>query len=259
VSRVRFEPADLQPREEAGEGKGEGWRELEHRLGYSFGEPLLLRTALTHRSVGAARGVHNEILEFLGDAVLGLVISDLLIRAWPEVDEGVLSKRRSALVNEQALAAKARVLELGALMALGRGEEKTQGREKPSILAGAFEALVGAIFREGGFVAAQAVIARMFAEDIDVPPVTESGEFKTRLQELAQRLFRTSPEYTLLGASGPDHAKHFTSRVAIAGRVYGEGSGPSKKLAEQAAACSALVVLEGGDLARCGNDAERSE
>jgi len=217
---------------------------LEARLGHAFADPSRVRLALTHRSSVAKQGEHNETLEFLGDSVLGLAISELLLRAWPEASEGQLSKRRAALVNEASLAAKAERIDLGPLIQLGRGEEKTGGRQKRSILADAYEALLGAVFLDAGFLAAQAVVARDFAEDVVQPPVADT-EAKTQLQELTQRLFRAPPEYTLLRATGPDHAKDFETNVAVAGRVLGQGRGGSKKIAEQAAAREALAALEG--------------
>jgi len=217
---------------------------LEERLGHPFADRRLMRTALTHRSSVVHQAEHNETLEFLGDAVVGLVVSELLLRAWPEADEGQLSKRRAALVNATSLARKAVLLELGPAINLGRGEEKTGGRSKRSILAGTYEAVLGAVFLDGGFAAARGVIADAFAGDVALAPDEDGGEAKTRLQELSQRLFRTAPEYTLLGTSGPDHAKDFETHVAIAGRVLGSGRGASKKLAEQAAAREALAQLE---------------
>lgn len=216
---------------------------LEDRLGHAFNDPRLVRTALTHRSSVVSAIEHNETLEFLGDAVLGLAVSELLLRAWPEANEGQLSKRRAALVNASTLAKKAEDIDLGALLQLGRGEEKTGGRAKRSILAGAYEALLGAVFLDAGFEAAQRVVSRAFASDVAQPPVEDDGEAKTRLQELTQRLFRAAPEYTLLGTTGPDHAKDFRTHVSIGGRVLGEGRGGSKKLAEQAAAREALATL----------------
>lgn len=217
---------------------------LEERLGHPFADRRLMKTALTHRSSVVHQAEHNETLEFLGDAVIGLVVSELLLRAWPEANEGQLSKRRAALVNATSLARKAVLLDIGPLIHLGRGEEKTGGRSKRSILAGTYEALLGAVFLDGGFVAARAVIADAFAGDVALAPDEDGGEAKTRLQELSQRLFRTAPEYTLLGTRGPDHAKDFETHVAIAGRVLGSGRGGSKKLAEQAAAREALTELE---------------
>src|SRR5262249_3093888 len=150
-------------------------------------------------------------LEFLGDAVIGLAVSELLVRAWPDADEGRLSRRRAALVNAESLASRAASLGLGPLILLGRGEEKTGGREKRSILAGAFEALLGAIFLDGGYAAASAIVTRLFSADAAVDPGLAIGEFKTRLQELAQRLHRKPPEYALLRTTGPDHARAFES------------------------------------------------
>ena len=219
-------------------------RALEERLGHVFADRSRVRLALVHRSSVAKQSEHNETLEFLGDAVLGLAVSELLLRAWPDANEGQLSKRRAALVNEASLAAKAERLGLGPLIQLGRGEEKTGGRRKPSILADAYEAVLGAVFLDAGFPAAQAVVARDFGHDVTLPPA-DDAEAKTRLQELTQRLFRAAPEYTLLRATGPDHAKDFETNVAIAGRVLGLGRGGSKKLAEQAAAREALAALEG--------------
>ena len=232
--------------------------DLEVRLGYGFSERSLLQTALTHRSHTAGAGAQNETLEFLGDAVIGLVVSELLVRGWPQADEGKLSRRRAALVNADSLAGKALELDLGMHVLLGRGEEKTRGREKRSILAGTFEAVIGAVFLDGGFGAVRAVVERLFARDVEVEPGGDGGEYKTRLQELAQRLYRSAPEYTLRGTSGPDHARAFDSEVSIAGKVLGAGSGPSKKLAEQAAAREALGALEDAARAADAKDAERA-
>jgi len=217
---------------------------FEARLGHAFADRRLLRTALTHRSSVVHAAEHNETLEFLGDSVLGLAVSELLLRAWPEANEGQLSKRRAALVNASSLARKAELLDVGPLIHLGRGEEKTGGRSKRSILAGTYEAVLGAVFLDAGFGSARAVVARSFADDVAQAPADDGGEVKTRLQELTQRLFRTAPEYTLLAATGPDHAKAFESHVTIGGRVLGQGRGGSKKLAEQAAAREALSRLE---------------
>lgn len=221
---------------------------LEEKLGYVFADEAPLRTALTHCSATARKGEHNETLEFLGDAVVGLVVSDLLFAAWPDADEGRLSRRRAGLVNAQSLAARAEALEIGDCLLLGRGEEKTGGRRKTSILAGAFEAVIGAVYRDGGYAAAQRVVSRAFEDDIGRPLDEASdddlGDYKTRLQERTQREHRRPPEYTLLRATGPDHAKAFESRVELNGRVLGTGSGGSKKHAEQAAARAALALLD---------------
>jgi ribonuclease III len=217
---------------------------LESRIGYRFAKAELLSTALRHRSSVLAIGENNETLEFLGDAVVQLVVSDLLFRAWPEADEGSLSRRRAALVNARSLAEKAVGLGLGELLMLGRGEEKTGGRGKRSILAGAFEAVMGAVFLDGGFAPAHEVCRRIFADDVMEPLDRDAGDFKTQLQEISQRLYRETPIYQLLRTSGPDHAKDFESHVTIGGRVLGLGSGRSKKHAEQAAAREALVRLD---------------
>jgi len=219
------------------------YAELEERLRFRFRDRVLLRTALTHRSHTPQAGLQNETLEFLGDAVIGLVVAELLVRRWPGATEGQLSRRRAALVNAETLATKAGDLELGPRILLGRGEEKTGGREKRSILAGAFEAVLGAAFLDGGFDAARAAVAHLFERDVDAELGLDGGEYKTRLQELTQRLFRAAPEYTIRNVSGPDHARDFASEVSIQGRVLGSGSGQSKKVAEQAAAREALTAL----------------
>jgi ribonuclease-3 len=220
---------------------------LEERLGHRFAEPGRLRQALTHRST-TVPGSHNETLEFLGDAVVGLVVSDLLLQAWPDVDEGLLSKRRAALVNTQSLALRACSLGLDELLALGRGEERSGGRKKASILAGAFEATVGAVYRDGGFGPAYALVQHTFTGDIERPLedaiLEDLGDYKTRLQELAQRIHRTAPAYSVLRVSGPDHARDFECQVEVGGRVLGHGQGTSKKLAEQAAAREAFARLK---------------
>lgn len=216
---------------------------LEERLGHRFARRAVLRRALRHRSSEPRVGEQNERLEFLGDAVVQLAVSDLLFRRWPDADEGALSRRRAALVNARVLAEKARALGVGRALRLGRGEEKTGGREKDSILAGAFEALLGAVFLDGGFAAAHGVGRRLFERDVEEPIAGEQGDFKTRLQELAQERLRAAPVYELVCASGPDHAKEFEVRVSLAGEPLGVGTGPSKKRAEQAAARVALERL----------------
>lgn len=217
---------------------------LQARIGYTFADREMLRRALTHRSTGGLPGEHNEILEFLGDSVLGLSITDLLVRAWPGVPEGVLSKRRAALVSSGALAERARALDLGSVIWIGRGEERTRGREKASILANALEAVLGAIYLDGGLGAARAVVERLFAAELREHPGQENREYKTRLQEITQRLFRAAPAYELVTETGPDHAKVFESRVSVAGVVYGTGQGGSKKVAEHEAARQALETLQ---------------
>jgi ribonuclease-3 len=218
---------------------------IEERVGYRFRNPDLLETALTHRSVApASGGRNNEKLEFLGDAVLDLAVSDLLMQQFPRHQEGDLSKLRASLVNTRVLAAKARALGLGEALRLGRGEEKSGGREKDSILAAAYEALLGAIYLDRGFAAARRVLARQFAGDLQARAGIAVEDCKTRLQEITQKLFKATPTYTLVRESGPDHAKSFASQISIGGRILGRGEGKSKKSAEQAAAMEALRALQ---------------
>jgi ribonuclease-3 len=219
--------------------------EIEERLGYQFRKPDLLETALTHRSVApASGGRNNEKLEFLGDAVLDLAVSDLLMQQFPQYQEGDLSKLRASLVNAHVLADKARALALGQALRLGKGEEKSGGRDKESILGAGFEALIGAIYLDRGFVAARRVVARQFADDLRSRASGAVEDCKTRLQEITQRIFKATPTYTLVRETGPDHAKLFVSQISIGGRPLGRGEGKSKKSAEQAAALEALQALQ---------------
>jgi len=202
----------------------------------------LLETALTHPSAVAAGEPHYERLEFLGDAVLDLAIADLLMRRFPEAKEGALSKERASIVNGRTLAVKALEIGLGREMRLGKGEEKSGGRDKTSILAAAFEAVIGAIYIDGGLGPAQQVVERLFADDIGGPAAER--DYKTELQEVAYRRFRSQPVYELVSARGPDHAKRFTTPIRIGGRELGVGEGASKKQSEQAAARAALSEIE---------------
>lgn len=215
---------------------------MERTLGYRFERQGLLATALTHPSAAAPGEPHYERLEFLGDAVLDLAIADLLMRRFPDAKEGSLSKERASIVNGRTLAIKAVEVGLGRQLRLGKGEEKSGGREKISILAASFEALVGAIYTDGGLGPAQAVVERLFIGDIGGP--SAERDYKTELQEISYRRYRTQPIYELIGAHGPDHAKRFVTRIRIAGRELGSGEGGSKKQSEQAAAKAALAKLE---------------
>jgi len=217
---------------------------LVDRIGYSFGKPQLLALALVHRSALARAGQNNEKLEFLGDAVLDLAISDLLMERFPTADEGELSKRRAALVNARVLAAKAAAMNLGAELRLGRGEEKSGGRKKASILAAAFEAVIGAVYLDGGFGAAREVVSHHFREDLVRAGGESPIDHKSRLQEITQQLFHETPTYALVQASGPDHDRAFVVEISIAGRLSGRGEGKSKKEAEQQAALEALTEIE---------------
>ncbi len=214
---------------------------LERRLEYGFARAELLAQALTHPSA-ADGGEHYERLEFLGDAVLDLAIADLLMRQFPEGKEGLLSKQRASIVNARTLAAKAEEIGVGRYLRLGKGEEKSGGRRKVSILAAAFEAVVGAIYTDGGLPAAQRVVERLFAADIGGP--SAERDYKTELQETAYRQFHVHPIYELIGESGPDHAKRFSTRIRIGTRTLGVGEGASKKQSEQAAARKALLQVE---------------
>jgi ribonuclease III len=216
--------------------------ELELTLGYHFTRPEWLQTALTHPSAALPGEPHYERLEFLGDAVLDLAIADLLMRRLPEAKEGTLSKERASIVNGRTLALKALEVGLSGALRLGKGEEKNGGRDKTSILAASFEALIGAIYTDGGLQAAQRVVERLFAAEIGGP--SAERDYKTELQEISYRRFRTQPIYELLAARGPDHAKRFTTRIRIAGRELGIGEGGSKKQSEQAAARVALNQIE---------------
>ncbi len=224
--------------------------QVELAVGYNFIRPELLKLALTHPSAAEGTDQHYERLEFLGDAVLDLAIADMLMRHFPNGTEGLLSRQRASIVNARTLAAKAESIGLGQCMLLGKGEEKSGGRQKTSILAAGFEALIGAIYSDSGLAPAQRVVERLFGGDIGGPSVER--DYKTELQETAHRCFRTHPTYEVISESGPDHAKRFISRIRIGTRQLGVGEGPSKKLAEQAAAREALNVIQ-AEQARAGD------
>lgn len=218
---------------------------LESLLSYSFQRKELLSLALTHRSSHLRPGEeHNEKLEFLGDSVLGLAMSDLLMRRFPEASEGDLSKLRASLVNAQVLATKAAALSLGQWLRLGGGEERSGGREKPSILASAYEAVLGAVYLDGGFAPAYELVSRHFADELEEKSRAVLFDCKTRLQEITQKIFKEIPVYTVVETRGPDHQRLFISQVSIAGKLYGRGEGPSKKSADQAAAFQTLALLK---------------
>jgi ribonuclease III len=223
---------------------------LQKELGYSFKDPSLLIRALTHVSYDRKKtGSHNEVLEFLGDAVLDLAISDLLIQRFPERTEGDLSRMRAGLVNSVALAEKANTLGLGPKLFLGKGEERSAGRNKASILAGAFEAVLGGVYQDGGYDPARRIVERYFAADI-LERTLGQQDYKTRLQEISQLLFRVPPIYRLLSESGPDHEKCFVTEISVGGTVLGTGEGKSKKQSEQQAARKALKELQKNDRAK---------
>ena len=223
-------------------------RDLCERLAIDL-SPAMLDLALTHRSYAYENGglPTNERLEFLGDSVLGLVVTETLYMSHPEVPEGQLAKYRASVVNARALADVARALDIGSCVLLGRGEESTGGRNKSSILADTLEALIGAVYLEHGIDAAERVVKALFDPLIGRAADLGAGlDWKTSLQELAAELVLGAPEYQV-EESGPDHAKHFVARATLAGVVYPEGQGGSKKEAEQNAAEEAYRALRSAD------------
>ena len=233
-------------------GQRDGLAVLEARLGHRFSDRDLIVRALTHRSRAHEDDTgtvdDNESLEFLGDAVLGLAIADRLFREFPDYDEGRKSKARAQLVSAATLAALGDDLRLGDHLLLGRGEEKTGGRGKRSLIADAFEAVVGAIYLDGGHEAAAAFIERTFRpllERIRKDGVSPAGtrDHKSALQEWLQARSLALPVYRLAGATGPDHRKVFAADVLVGDRRVATGSGPTKKEAEREAARQALAVL----------------
>lgn len=218
--------------------------ELEHRLGYRFLTPELIVCALRHRSwVAENSGQSNERLEFLGDAVLGMIVTDYIFELYPTLPEGELAKVRAAVVNAHVLAEVATELGLGLALYLGKGESASGGREKPSILADAMEAVLGAVYLDGGWEPATRMVLDLLKDRIAEAAQGPGGQdYKTRLQELTAREFDSAPHYDV-DASGPDHAKRFRATVLVGGQPLGRGEGRSKKQAEQAAAREAWTVL----------------
>lgn len=208
-------------------------------------DPELLMLAVTHRSYAFEHGnlPTNERLEFLGDAVLGLIITDELYRRHPDLPEGDLARMRASIVNARALAEVARTLGLGEHLRLGRGEEATGGRDKPSILADTVEAVLGAVYLTAGFDGAQSTVLALFGPLINRAAELGAGlDWKTSLQELSSRMGLGVPYYRVT-ATGPDHARSFAAAVELGGRAWGEGTGSAKKHAEQEAAEAAWRAL----------------
>jgi ribonuclease-3 len=224
--------------------------EVQRRLGHQFRHPTFLIEALTHTSYrnesGKMEEADNERLEFLGDAVLNLAVSEYLVQTFPEATEGELSKIRSRLVSEDALASAARRLGLGGALRLGRGETITEGGKKPSILADAMEAVFAAVYLDSGLEPAVRCIRSALSDELTLCGRSSSahGDFKTELQELCQRDFNMLPQYRTVRQSGPDHEKTFEVEILIRGERYGVGVGRTKKEAEQRAAQRALEALE---------------
>ena len=230
-------PADAPPRDADALGRAVRIR---------FRDKGIAEAALTHRSFAFESGlsVTNERLEFLGDAVLGLVITDLAYREFPELSEGELAKLRAATVNMSSLAEVARDLGLGELVLLGKGEQMSGGRNKTSILADAMEAVLGAVYLDRGLPTARRLIERLFWPRMEAYARGEGDrDYKTGLQEMASQDLGAVPEYRIL-SKGPDHAKEFTATVFLRGDPYGSGQGRSKKEAEQQAAHEALDVID---------------
>jgi len=219
---------------------------LASRIGWTVNDPGLLVQAFAHRSWCAEHPGHrpNERLEFLGDAVLGLIITDYLFQSYPDLAEGELAKARAAVVNASSLAALARELDLGPALLLGRGEDVSGGRSKLSILADVTEALIGAIYLDAGYEVTKEIVLRLMTDRVAEAASGPGGQdYKTRLQELCAQNLDELPVYSISG-TGPDHAKIFEAEVFIGGQKRGVGEGRSKKQAEQAAARRAWQVMK---------------
>ncbi len=217
---------------------------LDATIGWYFQNPVNLHRALAHRSWCAETGEEsNERLEFLGDAVLGLAVTEYIFATYPDLSEGDLAKMRAGVVNSLVLADVARSFDLGAYLLLGKGEDSTGGRDKTSILADALEALIGAVYTDGGWEAAAALVMRMLNGRIVLSADGPGGQdYKTRLQELVAHRFEQLPVYRTED-DGPDHAKQFYAKVFVLGEQRGAGQGKSKKQAEQAAAREAWTSI----------------
>ena len=226
--------------------------DLGRQLGLTFADPGLLRQALIHTSYANERKTgnlaHNQRLEFLGDAVLDLVISEHLYRRFAGLPEGELTKARAAVVCEPTLARRAKELGIGRHLLLGRGEAASGGRERDSILADAFEAIIGAVYLDRGFAAASDCVLTLLAGELDALAGGDFGrDYKTILQEIAQKNGDTRISYEVIGESGPDHSKTFTVVVSVNDIRLGTGTGRSKKEAEQNAASQAVEQLSATD------------
>jgi len=222
--------------------------EVETLVGYRFADSGILLQALTHRShhnENPEGEGHNERLEFLGDAVLDLVVAESLMRLHPFAEEGQLTRLRASMVNEASLARVARSLDLGSVVRLGRGEEKNNGREKPSILSDAVEAILGAIYLDGGFDAAREAVLTWLAEALGQDGPSGGADAKSALQEILQASGKGPGTYRVVDTSGPDHERVFEVEVSVGGEVVGVGEGRSKKEAEKAAARDALKRVKG--------------
>jgi len=222
---------------------------FEKSIGYRFRNKALLNQAFTHKSYANEKNMErfsdNERLEFLGDSVLGVVMSHMLYNEYPGGDEGVLTRYKSQLVSGETLGRIAKELGLGEYLLLGRGEEASGGRKHMSNLICAMEAVIGAIFLDGGLNPAHGFISRVFRPEIQLVKEGKGmKDYKSVFQQIVLRKFKTTPSYRILSEIGPDHKKHFIVEAMVSGRRHGVGSGPNKKNAEQAAAKEALSALE---------------
>jgi ribonuclease-3 len=216
--------------------------ELEEKINYTFKDKGLLNESLTHASSVTFDGeLQNERLEFVGDAVLDLVIAGALFEMYPDKDAGWLTQVRASLVNEESLQKKADEIDLGSYLIVGKAEEVGGGRAKPSILAGAYEALLGAILLDGGYEAVESFILVSFSGELKFKEDHDPKDYKSRLQERLQKSSMPMPVYKIISTSGPDHKKIFVCSVSVEGKELGRGSGSSKKEAELEAAKDALA------------------
>ena len=221
-------------------------KDLQEAIGYSFSDPSLLAEALTHSSYAHEQHKHmkyNERLEFLGDAVLSIVVSDYIYKHCPDLPEGALTKLRASLVCEKSLFDFAKQIELGSYLRLSNGERRNGGAKRPSIVSDAFEALIAAIYLDGGIEPARKHILRFVVPEIENRKHHSFKDYKTSLQEIVQKNPGERLEYRLIGSSGPDHDKHFKVEVCLNSNVIGRGGGRSKKEAEQQAAREALELM----------------
>ena len=221
-------------------------KKLEDRLNYSFKNKKLIIEALTHKSY--KQPYNNERLEFLGDAVLDLIVGQYLFERFKNHDEGKLSKMRASLVNEGGFTRLAEHIGLGNQLFLSNAEENNGGRSKPSLLSNAFEAIIGALYLEAGLDEAKKISIQLLEEvHPDISLDTLFKDYKTTLQEMTQALFGTTPEYKLVRSHGPDHKKEFEIAVIVDGKEYARSSGKSKKIAQQEAAAIAIDKLNKGE------------
>jgi ribonuclease-3 len=217
--------------------------DLQKSLGYQFKNEKLITEALTHRSY--SKDFNNERLEFLGDAVMDLIVGEYLFFLFPQAEEGFLSKLRAALVNEESFTKLAKELNLGKYLKLSNAEENNGGREKPSILSSAFEALIGALYLEAGFDKTKEIALKLLKKVYpEINPDELLKDYKTNLQEITQAYFGEVPEYRVINTSGPDHKKQFEIGVYIQGKKYATAKGKSKKIAQQEGAKKTIEILK---------------